>query len=268
MNSNGQDASERPEWLWTRIIELADWENMPGDQPYELRAYIEGLEADRDLWRGRANEMGHRWLKAEARIAELESQVMDMAVTIATEREQVAQLEKFLDDLATHDSDIELVPPAEEPCAECAHEYNSSECRQCKPPDWSHFTHEGEPPAEGLTMAKIHAAHKYMKDLTQAEDEPARILEPVLDGDTAPPADPYCQYCGERGQNCHCDIPPIGQPPAALTRDEEEILRDPRPGKGVIVTEGYAPLPAEGPEKSEADMGIEMLWPEEGEKNG
>ena len=41
-------------------------------------------------------------------------------------------------------------PPAEEPCAECAHEYNSSECRQCKPPDWSHFTHEGEPPAEEL----------------------------------------------------------------------------------------------------------------------
>jgi len=181
---------------------------------------------------------------------------------------RIAELERFIDDLATHDSDIELVPPAGEPCAECAHEYNSSECRQCKPPDWSHFTHEGEPPAEGLTMAKIHAAHKYMKDLTQAEDEPARILEPVLDGDTAPPADPYCQYCGERGQNCHCDIPPIGQPPAALTRDEEEILRDPRPGKGVIVTEGYAPLPAEGPEKSEADMGIEMLWPEEGEKNG
>lgn len=48
-----------------------------------------------------------------------------------------------------------------------------------------------------------------------------------------PPADPYCQYCGERGQNCHCDIPPIGQPPAEERRKE-------------------------------ADMGIEMLWPEEG----
>jgi len=36
-----------------------------------------------------------------------------------------------------------------------------------------------------------------------------------------------------------------GEPPAALTRSEEEILRDPRPGKGVIVTEGYAPPPVE-----------------------
>jgi len=54
------------------------------------------------------------------------------------------------------------------------------------------------------------------------------------------------EYKGGVSGNCiRCGKP--YEPPAALTRSEEEILRDPRPGKGVIVTEGYTPPPAEEP---------------------
>lgn len=43
-----------------------------------------------------------------------------------------------------------------EPCAECDHEYGDFvECRNCHPPDWSHFTHEGEPAEEPEKEGKI-----------------------------------------------------------------------------------------------------------------
>jgi len=103
------------------------------------------------------------------RIAELEAE-MDLAQpshairTIKQQANRIAELERYLDDIATHDDDVELVPPAGEP---------------------------------GADMWLDDGINRYRK------------------------------------------------PPAALTHDEEEILRDPRPGKGVIVTEGYTPPPAE-----------------------
>ena len=112
----------------------------------------------------------------EARIKCLEGREDDWATEILRLEARIAELELFIDEIATHDSDIELVPPAEEPDEERDYRCGLTNLSLCSGPD--------------------------------------------------------CSLMGDDWLTCvHL------KPPAEEQREE-------------------------------ADMGIEMLWPEEGEKNG
>ena len=82
---------------------------------------------------------------------------------------------------------------------------------------------------------------EFFELLTRAVTALETIAKGFEDLNRCPRCGAVMTWCGEGDLRCFS----CQEPPAALTRSEEEILRDPRPGKGVIVTEGYTPPPAE-----------------------
>ena len=118
-------------------------------------------------------------------------------------------------------------PPAEEPCE---HEYEPGPenwiCVKCgggKPYDSAPPVFGPDDPEPDPTMEPCPNCGEFeVWEHHDPDQHPMDFLE--------------CKACHHRWSE---------EPPAALTRSEEEILRDPRPGKGVIVTEGYTPPPAE-----------------------
>ena len=88
-------------------------------------------------------------------------------------------------------------------------------------------------PVGGLTMEKMLHAQKYLDDLAQAEGEPTRILEPVLDGDTPPPADSANIY--ERIEQALYEFGIFEDSPAEEPSDPiRKIYKE----KGVIMLDG------------------------------
>jgi len=185
-----QDAPPRPE---------------PWDPPTwwqkEAMAYIEHLEAEnrlqkKDLAWAEVQEGRERArrMKVEARTEELEGQrdlLQEQLTHWEDQSTRIAELERFLDDIATHDDDVELVPPAEEltvwPIPPLSGETIN---------DYKNRLQEIEPPAP---PSKACSPGQHIGPITMRN-----ALGNVMDGS-------YCKACGQ----------PVDEPPAEGPEEEE-----------------------------------------------